>query len=126
MKKSSKFQTIYSKSNFHKDITKKDGYRPSCKNCSKHYYYDNQNRILHNHKTYNKNNRSKINAYERQKRKNAFNFKLHCNIRGKTNRGFKCQDDKTFDSIGCSDSFLTKRIIHQLYGNMTLANYGKI
>ena len=76
MKKCSKCQTIYSKSNFHKDITKNNGYRPSCKNCSKQYFYDNQNRILHNHKTYNKNNRSKINAYERQKRKSDFNFKL--------------------------------------------------
>ena len=126
MKKCSKCQTIYWKSIFHKDITKKDGYRLSCKNGSKHYYYDNQNRILHNHKTYNKNNRSKINAYERQKRKKDFNFQLHCNIRGKTNRASKCQNDKTFDSIGCSISFLRKRIIHQLYGNMTLANYGKI
>ena len=114
MKKCFKCQTTYSKSNFFKDITKIDGYRPSCKNCSKHYFYDNQNRILHNHKTYNKNNRSKTNAYERQKRKNDFSFKLHCNIRGKTNRAFKCQNNKTIDLIGCSNSFLRKWIIHQL------------
>ena len=126
VKKCSNCKTFFLKFNFHKDITKNGGYRPSCKFCSKRYYYDNQNRILHNHKTYNKNNRSKINAYERQKRKNDSNFKLHCNIRGITNRAFKCQNDKAVDLIGCSNSFLRKWIIHQLYGDMTEKNYGKI
>ena len=69
LKQCSKCKMIYSKSNFHKDITKNDGYRPSCKSCTNKYYYDKRNRILDNHKIYNKNNRSKINAYERQKRK---------------------------------------------------------
>ena len=59
MERCSKCKTIYSKSNFHKDITKNNVYRQSCKNCSKQYYYDNQNRILHNHKTFKKNNQSK-------------------------------------------------------------------
>ena len=126
VKKCSKCKMVSSKSNFYKDITKNDGYRPSCKRCSKQYYYDNQNRILHNQKTYNKNNRAKINAYERQKRKSDFNFKLHCNIRGRTNRAFKCQNDKAVDLIGCTNSFLRKWIIHQLYDNMTLENYGKV
>ena len=126
LKKCSKCKIFFLESKFHKDITKNDGYRPSCKFCSKRFYYDNQNRILHNHKTYIKNNRSKINAYERKKRKNDSNFKLHCNIRGITKRAFKCQNDKTVDLIGCSKSFLRKWIIHQLYGDMTEENYGKI
>ena len=41
-------------SNFHRDRTKKDGYRPHCKICCKKYYHDNQNRILINHKKYKK------------------------------------------------------------------------
>ena len=130
LKKCSKCKIFSLKSNSYKDITKNNGYRPSSKSCSKQYYYDNQNRILHNHKTYIKNNRSKINAYERQKRKNDFSFKLHCNIRGRTNRAFNCQEDekpnKTIDLIGCSNSFLRKWIIHQLYGSMTLEKNGKV
>ena len=60
------------KSHFYKDRTKKDGYRPECKNCSEKFckksYYDNQNRMLTNHKNYHKKIGSKINAYETQKR----------------------------------------------------------
>ena len=38
-----------------------------------------------------KNNRSKINAYERLKRKTDFNFKLLCNIRRRTKKAFTSQ-----------------------------------
>ena len=62
MKICSKCRTLYSKSNFYKDRTKNDGYRPSCKFCSKKYYYNNQTQILNRHKIYSKNNRSKINT----------------------------------------------------------------
>ena len=121
-------QNDVSKSNFFKDRTKNDGYRPSCNFCCKKYYYDNQNRILSNHKIYKKNNRSKINAYERLKRRTDFNCKLLCNIRRRTNKAFRSQINEktktTIDLIGCSNSFLTKWIIHQLYGNMTVENYG--
>ena len=68
VKRCSKCKIISSKSNFYKDITKNDGHRPSCKFCCQKYYYDNQNRILNNKKIYNKNNRSKINTYERLKK----------------------------------------------------------
>ena len=127
LKKCSRCKMISPKSNFVKDITKKDGYRPSCKICCQKYYYNNQNRILNNHKIYNKNNRSKINAYERLKRKNDSNFNLFCNIRQKTKYALKSPNiDKINDSIGCSNYFFRKWIIHQLYGEMTLENYGKI
>ena len=76
LRKCCQCKTFSSKSNFFKDITEKDSYRPSCKICCQKYYYDNQNTILNNHKNYNKKNRSEINAYERQKRKTDFNFKL--------------------------------------------------
>ena len=94
---------------------------------SKVYYYNNQNRILNNHKIYNKNNRSKINAYERLKRKNDSNFSLFCNIRQKTKYALKSPNiDKINDLIGCSNYFFRKWIIPQLYGEMTLENYEKI
>ena len=73
--------------------------------------------------------RSKMNTYERQRRKTDFNFKLICNIRRRTNSAFKSQSIKktikTIDLIGCSQTFSSKWI-HQLYGNMTEENYGKI
>ena len=126
LKRCSKCNMVYLKSNFYKDRTKNDGYRPSCIQCTNQYYYDNRNRILDYQKIYSKNNRSKINAYERQKRKNDCNFKLHCSIREKTNRAFKSLNNKMNTLIGCSQSFFKRWILHQLYGDMTLENYGKI
>ena len=101
VRKCSKCKTFSPMSIFYKDRTKKDGFRPSCKFCCKKYYHDNQNRKLNNHKICNKNNRSKINDYERLKRKTDFNFNLFCNIGRRTNKAFKCQNiektNKTMD-----------------------------
>ena len=127
MKICSKCKTISLKPNFYKDRTKNDGHRPSCKFCSKKYYYNNQTQIFNNHKIYNKNNRSKTNTYERNKRKNDFNFNLFCNIRQRTKYAFKSQNiEKINDLIGCSNYFFQKWILHRLYGDMTLENYGKV
>ena len=126
VKKCSKCGIIKLNSNFYKDITKNDGYRPSCIRCTNQYYYDNQNRILYNNKTYRKNHRSKINAYERDKRKSDSNFKLNCSIRQKTNYAFKSPNNKMNLLIGCTSDHLRKWIIYQLYGSMTLENYGTI
>ena len=127
MKRCSMCKTISSKSNFNKDITKNDGYRSSCNFCSKKYFYNNQTRLLNNHKIYNKNNRSKINAYERLKRRTDFNFNLFCNIRQRTKYAFKSQTiEKPISLLGCSNHFFRKCIIHQLCGNMSFENYGKI
>ena len=109
VKNCSKCETFSSKSSFFTDITKKDGYRPSCKICCQEIHYNNQNIILNNHKNYNKKNRLKINAYERQRRKADLNFKSAHNIRVRTNKAFKSQNvrktNKTFDLLGCSHSF---------------------
>ena len=88
----SKCKMVCLKLNFYKDIIKNDGYRSSCKRCTNQYYYINQNRILDNQKIYIKNNRSKINAYERDKIKSDSNFKLHCTIKQRTNYAFKSQN----------------------------------
>ena len=76
---------ISSKPNLFKDIDKKDGYRPYLKICCQKFYYSNQNKIINNHKNFNEKNRSKINTYERQRRKTDFIFKLVCNIKRRTN-----------------------------------------
>ena len=58
------------------------------------------------------------------------NYKLACNLRSRTSAAFKSQNfrkiNKTFDLLGCSHSFLRLWIESQLYGEMTLKNYGKI
>ena len=127
MKICSKCRTLSSKSNFYKDRTKNDGYRRSCKFCSKKFYYNNQTQILNKHKIYSRNNRSKINTYERLKRKNDPNFNLFCNIRQRTKYAFKSQTiEQINELIGCSNYFFRKWIIHQLHGDMTIENYGKI
>ena len=58
------------------------------------------------------------------------NFKLAHNIRVRTNKAFKSQNvrktNKTFDLLGCSHSFFKSWIIHQLYTNMTVENYGTV
>ena len=51
-------------------------------------------------------------------------------MRSRTNKAFKSQNvrktNKTFDLLGCSHSFFKRWIIHHLYGNMTLENYGSV
>ena len=75
-------------------------------------------------------NREKINVYEKNNRKIDFNFKLAHNIRVRTRLAFKSQNveklNKTFDLIGCSQSFLRKWILYQLHGNMIEENYGSL
>ena len=126
VKKCSKCKIVKLKSNFYKDRTKNDGYRPSCRICTNQYYYDNRNRILNDNKIYRKNNGYKINAYERDKRKSDTNFKLNCSIRQKTNYAFKSPNNKMNLLIGCTSDHLRKWIIYQLYGSMTLEKYGTI
>ena len=50
-------------------------------------------------------------------------------MRSRTNKAFKYQNvrktNKTFDLLGCSHSVFERCIIHQLYGELTLENYGK-
>ena len=73
VKKCSKCRTFFPKPKFFNDITKKDVYRPSCKICCQKFY-NNQNRILNNHKYYNKKNRSKINLMKDKGEKLISNF----------------------------------------------------
>ena len=72
----------------------------------------------------------KLNEYCKNRREKDLNFKLACNLRSRTSSAFKSQEvkkkNKTFDLLGCSHSFFQRWIIHQLYGNMTSENYGKI
>ena len=76
-----------------------------------------------------KKSRVKITFYEKIRRISDLNFKIACHLRSRTNKNFKSQNvrktNKTFDLLGCSHSFFKRWIIHQLYGELTLENYGK-
>ena len=81
-------------------------------------------------KNYNKQKREKITIYEKIKRKIDFNFKSSHNIRIRSRQAFKSQTieklNKTFDLIGCSQSFLREWFFYQLHGNMTEESYGSV
>ena len=127
LKKCSKCKTIPLKRNFNKDKTKNNGLNPICKVWRIGYYNEKREQRKEYGKFYARQNRARINAYERQKRITDSNYKLAHNIRAVTRQAFKSQNvKKTNDLIGCSQTFLRKWIIHQLYGDMTLDNYGTI
>ena len=113
-----------------KNKAKKDGYRSESRSCCTEFYYNKREQLLNNMKNQNKQNRKKINLYEKNKRKIDSNFKLAHNIRVRTRQAFKSQNveklNKTFDLIGCSQTFLRKWILYQLHGNMTEEIYGSV
>ena len=51
-------------------------------------------------------------------------------MRSRTNKAFKSQNveklNKSFDLVGCSQSFFERWILHQLYGDMTEKDYGSV
>ena len=126
MKRCSKCKTISLKCNFNKDVSTRDGLNPICKVCRLRYYNEKREQKLQYQKLYAKQNRMRINNYEKNKRKTDFNYKIAHNIRVRTNRAFKSLNNKMNTLIGCSNSHLRKWIIYQLYGLMTLENYGTI
>ena len=81
---------------------------------------------------YRERNREKIKNYKKQymrkRRASGINFKLISNIRTRTYKAFKSQNirksNKKIDLIGCSIEIFKRWIIHQLYGDMTIENYG--
>ena len=93
---------------------------------SKNYYFENRDRLIKN--------RDKIKRYRCEyfkiRREKGLNFEIAWNLRSRTNTAFKCQNvrktNKTIDLLGCSHSFFRSWIIHQLYGTMTIENYGPV
>ena len=110
------------------------GVRKNCKDCKNFYnhkYYSENEKFLKDYQIiYRKNNREKINTNRKLKRETDPNFKIGCNLRKRVGEVFKTQNvtkrNKTFDLLDCSHSFLQKWISFQLYGDMTLNNYGKV
>ena len=109
MKKCSNCKTLSLKCNFNKDVSTRDGLNPICKVCRLTYYNEKREQKFQYHKLYAKQNRARINKYEKKKRKINLNFKIACNIRSRTNQAFKSQNvkkiNKTNGLIGCSLDF---------------------
>ena len=126
LKKCSKCKTISLKCNFNKDVSTRDGLNPIGKVCRLRYYNEKREQKLQYQKLYTKQNRARINNYEKNKRKTDFNYKIAHNIRVRTNRAVKSLNNKMNTLIGCSNSHFRKWIIYQLCGLMTLENYGII
>ena len=134
VKKCSKCGIISLKSNFHKNKNMIDGFQPywvSCiKKYRKKYYIEHRDLELECNKKYRSDNKDKINENFKNRKKLDSNYKLVCNLRSRTSIGFKAQNvrktNKTFDLLGCSHSFFKNWIFYQLYGNMTLENYGSV
>ena len=109
MKRCSKCKTISSKSNFFKDITKIDGYRPDCKYCTKQYRYEN---------------REKRNIYLKNRRKMDLNFKLICNTTRRIHRALKgkSKSSSTRDILGMDIDLYRKWIEFQFTPEMNWSN----
>ena len=79
---------------------------------------------------YRSDHKVKMNEYYKNRRHSDLKFKLAHKIRVRTNKAFKSQNVrktiKTFDLLGFSHSFFKSWIIHQLYGDMSLDNYGSV
>ena len=79
-------------------------------------------------------NFDKIKNYRKQLDKSRndsdLNFQLACNLRSRTSKASISQrgekTNKTFDLLGCPYSFFRRWIIHQLYGKMTIENFGYV
>ena len=111
LKKCCRCRNLVLRSNFNKHNKSSDGIQHICVICFKDYHNERKER------------RSIL---DKERRKTDMTFKLHCSIREKTNRAFKSLNNKMNTLIGCSQSFFKRWILHQLYGDMTLENFGKI
>ena len=109
VKKCSMCKTISSKCNFYKDITKIDGYRPNCKDCSKQYRYEN---------------REKRNIYLKNRRKMDLNFKLICNTRRRIHRALKgkSKSSSTREILGIDIDLYRKWLEFQFTPEMNWSN----
>ena len=109
------------------------GVRKNCKKCVKQrqgeYYLKNSETLKKYQSEYAKNNRENIKNYYNNRRKNDPTFKLATNLRSRTSivlRAKNVSKNKTFELIGCSQTFFKQWMEFQLYGEMTIENYGNV
>ena len=111
-------------------------YRENIKNKNLKRIYDigyrerNREKIQLYKKNYFQNNKQDLYKKIIKRKDEDINFRLACNLRKRVLNAFKARNvrktNKTFYLLGCSQSFLRLWIESQLYGEMTLENYGRI
>ena len=94
------------------------------------YRERNREKIQLYKKNFFQNNKQDLYQKIKTRRDEDINFRLACNLRKRVINFFKAQNvrktNKTFSLLVSSHSFLRLWIESQLYGEMTLENYGKI
>ena len=97
--------------------------RKTCKQCKSIYnkeYYQNNYETLRNY----------FIDYPKKLHNSNPNFKLASNLRSRTGNAFRTQivtkSNKIFDLLGFSHGILQNWIESQLYGDMTMQNYGSV
>lgn len=135
---------------FYKDKSKPDGYRPDCKSCTNlrnnKYYNKNTDKILKQKKIYKKLNKHKIretnkiyfqnnrlssykyrNKWRNNEYHNNINYNILQRLRSRTYQAIK-QNSKsrsTQDLLGCSIEHLKNHLESQFSEEMNWDNYGK-
>ena len=114
---------------------KRREYRENLKNENLKRIYDidyrerNREKIQLYKKNYIQNNKEELYKKIKKRTDEETNFRFACNLRKRVLNAFKARNvrktKKTFSLLGCSHSFLRLWIESQLYGEMTLENYGK-
>lgn len=112
-------------SEFVKDISQRNGYRPSCKKCNKVYSDKNRSKINERQRLYNKNNREIGNKYYRDKRNNDNLFRLTCNLRRRVNHIFLNKSHSTKELLGVNYKTVFKHIESLFTEGMSWDKVGK-
>lgn len=127
---------------YHKHKKGKYGVRCYCKECrkreprldrkeySKIYYEKNREKILKNVSSYHKNNKSSINLYKVERRKNDSVYKLHYVIGSKIRKSLKFKGfykkNSTLEIIGCPSYDKFREYLESKFESwMNWDNYGK-
>ena len=115
------------------DIQRKE-YRDKTKNLKRLYDIEyrerNREKIQLYKKNYFQNNKEEVYNKIKKRKDEDINFRLAHNLRKRVGNAFKAQNlmkrNKTMELLDCSHSFFKNWISFQLYGNMTMENYGKV
>ena len=134
VKKCYKCGIICLKSKFQKNTKSKEGLKFQCIFYVKDYKKINIIEIvIHNLSVVTKNNfqnRGKINEYIKNKMKTESHFKLASYLRNWLYKAYKAQivgrTNGAFDLLKSFHSFFKRWVFHQLYGEMSIDNYGSV
>ena len=117
---------------FYAKITSRDGCTSQCKECERirkcDYYHSNRKKASIRARTYKRNNREHLNAYQRERIEKDLNYRLSRNLRNRLNQILrKNKTDKIGSAIrdlGCPMSEFRMYIEGLFRAGMSWKNYG--